>query len=208
MHESQGFTIWSLGGLPLVTTPEEIDLSNADQLLHALLVATADTAIVIVDMTATTFCDASTVDTLEWVNQRLHDDGGELRVIPATPVPAALEITRPDQTFRIFGSLPGALVTTPSCSQPYGQIHPVRFAHPVATWGHPDQVSTCAWCQVTAGAPWGQREREHDRAFRSHQACKAMVTENCQADNIVYVFGRATGFHHSAHGCYPEQAAA
>jgi len=207
MHEPQGFTIWSLGGLPVISTPNEIDLTNVDGLLHALLVATANATIVAVDMTATTFCDASTIDTLEWVNHWLNDNGGELRIIPAKPMPAALEITRADQPFPIFGSLPEALATKLSCPQPHGQINLLHFIHPIAAWGQPERVTPCAWCQVTAGAPWGQREREHERALRSHQACKAMVAENRQDDNIVYAFGHATRFHHSAHECHLEHAA-
>lgn len=194
MPKAQGFTICSLGGLPVVSTPGEIDLTDAELLLHVLLVATANAVVVVVDMTATTYCDASTIDTLEWINQWLNDNNGELRVIPATPAPPVMKATHADQPFPIFASLPDAL-TMP----PHGQINPDNLTHPIATRPHCGQGTTYPCCHVTPGAPWCQRAREYERALKCHQADKTMIAMSCQHDNIDYTSVYATRLQRTAY---------
>jgi hypothetical protein len=48
----QGFRIWTLGGLPIIASPAEIDIANAHKLRETLLAA-GDTehATVVLDMT-------------------------------------------------------------------------------------------------------------------------------------------------------------
>jgi anti-sigma B factor antagonist len=53
------------GGVPVVATPEEIDITNAEALRSALLTAAANGhSVVVVDMTRTRFCDSSGLHTL------------------------------------------------------------------------------------------------------------------------------------------------
>jgi hypothetical protein len=192
MKEPQRFTIWSVGGLPVVFTPEEIDLVNADQLLHALLLATADATVVVVDMTATTFCDASTIDTLEWVNRQLKGHDGELRVIPAALAPPAIRATRAEQPFPIYANLLEALTAKEEYPRSPAQVNLPEFMHSIANLPRAGQAAICAWCHVTPWAPWRQREREYERALSCHQAHEITAPERCSADNVVDPFGYGT----------------
>jgi hypothetical protein len=58
MPERQAFRVRSLGGLPVISTPDELDISNAGRLREALLSAGRDNATVVMDMSATTFARA------------------------------------------------------------------------------------------------------------------------------------------------------
>jgi hypothetical protein len=58
MPERQAFRVRSLGGLPVISTPDELDMSNAGRLHEALLSAGRDNATVVMDMSATTFARA------------------------------------------------------------------------------------------------------------------------------------------------------
>ena len=103
------------GGVPVVTTPAEIDITTADQ-LRAVLLATAARghATVVVDLTRTRFCDCCGLYTLLRAHKLAQADGGEVRLVtPADGmVPRILALTCLDRLIPCFGSLKEALAQT------------------------------------------------------------------------------------------------
>jgi anti-sigma B factor antagonist len=94
-------------GVPVVTAPEEIDITNAPDLRSAMLEAASDgRGTLVLDMTHTRFCDSSGIHTLLAVHRRAQADGGELLLV--IPDPAALRvfaITGIDRVIRNVASL-------------------------------------------------------------------------------------------------------
>lgn len=71
-----------VSGVPVVAAPEEIDVTNADALRWALLEAAAyGHRTLVVDMTATRFCDSSGLHTLLAAHNRAQAEGGELLLV-------------------------------------------------------------------------------------------------------------------------------
>jgi anti-sigma B factor antagonist len=105
------FTVEVIGGLPVVATPEEIDISNAEGLRTALLEASADgRGTLVVDMSGTQFCDSSGIHVLVRAHERAQAEGGELLlVLPATTVLRVLAITGIDRVIPNFSRLEDAL---------------------------------------------------------------------------------------------------
>jgi anti-sigma B factor antagonist len=105
-----------VNGVPVVTTPAEIDTTTTDQLRAALLHAIRSRyPMVVVDMTSTHFCDSAGLQTLIKANKRTRGQGGELRlVIPAAgAVPRVISLTGIDRFVPCFASLQDALAKTP-----------------------------------------------------------------------------------------------
>jgi anti-sigma B factor antagonist len=64
--------------VPVVTAPEEIDITTAPELRSALLEAAAHGhGTLVADMTRTQFCDSSGLHTLLAVHKRAQAEGGE-----------------------------------------------------------------------------------------------------------------------------------
>jgi anti-sigma B factor antagonist len=109
------------GGVPVVTTPAEIDITTAEKLRVVLLEATSNGyPTVVVDMTRTRFCDCAGFHTLVRAHQRVLAEGSGLRlVIPADgAVPRTLAMTGIDQFIPCFASLGDALGQTPDGADP------------------------------------------------------------------------------------------
>jgi len=71
-----------IDGVPVVSTPPEIDTTTADQLRVALLRASRHRSpVIVVDMTGTSFCDSSGIQTLAAAHRRALAEGGELRLV-------------------------------------------------------------------------------------------------------------------------------
>jgi stage II sporulation protein AA (anti-sigma F factor antagonist) len=105
-----------MNGVPVVTAPAEIDISNAEQLCTVLRHAAAGgPTTVVVDMTCTRFCDSTGLMALVRAHRRARADGGEVRlVVPAGGTVARLcAITCVDQVIPLFGDLEEALVPRP-----------------------------------------------------------------------------------------------
>ena len=98
-------------GVPVVTAPEEIDITNAPELRSALVDAAAHGhGTLVVDMTRTQFCDSSGLHTLLAAHKRARAIGGELLlVIPAAPVLRIFAVTGIDRIIPNFTSLDQAL---------------------------------------------------------------------------------------------------
>jgi len=110
---AMGYSVKSVNGLPVVATPEEIDTSNADE-FRQLLLACADEghAVLVVDMSATAFCDSTGVHQLVRAHQRARAAGGEVRLVTAAPtVLRLLAIIGIDGFFPIFKNLDEAVAT-------------------------------------------------------------------------------------------------
>jgi anti-sigma B factor antagonist len=105
------FPVEVVEGVPVVATPEEIDITNAEALRTALLnEATNGHHALVVDMTRTQFCDASGLHALAAAHQRAEADGREmLLVIPGTAVLRVFALTGMDRVIPNFTSLAGAL---------------------------------------------------------------------------------------------------
>jgi anti-sigma B factor antagonist len=109
-----GFPVEVVGGVPVVTAPEEIDITNAEALRSALLKAAASgPGTLVVDMTRTQFCDSSGLHALIAAHKRAEAEGREvLLVIPGTTVLRVFALTGMDRMIPNFTSLPDALTQT------------------------------------------------------------------------------------------------
>ena len=98
-------------GVPVVTVPEEVDLTNAPGLRAALLEAAADgSPALVVDMTRTRFCDSAGLRVLVDAHKRAVAEGGAVVLaVPAAAVLRVLEITGIDQVIPSFASLDEAV---------------------------------------------------------------------------------------------------
>jgi anti-sigma B factor antagonist len=106
-----GFPVELVSGVPVVTAPQEIDITNAPELRSALLQAAADgPGTLVADMTGTRFCDSSGLHTLLAVHKRAQAEGGELLVvIRSAAVLRIFAITAIDRMIPNFASLDEAL---------------------------------------------------------------------------------------------------
>ena len=105
------FPVVMVSGVPVVTAPEEIDVTNAGRLRSALLEAAAQGhAAVVVDMSQTQFCDSAGLNVLVRAHQRAETKGGQVRlVIAATDVRRIFAVTGIDRVIPSFPSLAQAL---------------------------------------------------------------------------------------------------
>jgi anti-sigma B factor antagonist len=102
--------------LAVVTLPAEIDMANADRVSADLQAAFAlGVATVVVDMTATAFCDSRGIHALVLAHQRATAGGAELRlVVPSACVLRVLALTGLDRWLAIYPSLQQALAVQPA----------------------------------------------------------------------------------------------
>jgi anti-sigma B factor antagonist len=109
-----GFPVEVVGGVPVVTAPEEIDITNAPGLRSALLeAASRGHGALVVDMTRTRFCDCAGIHTLLAAHKRVQADGGGLLLaIRGTSVLRVFELTGLDRVIPGFTSLDQALART------------------------------------------------------------------------------------------------
>jgi anti-anti-sigma factor len=108
------FPVELVEGVPVVATPEEIDITDAEALRSALLKAAANGhGTLVVDMSQTRFCDCSGLNTLLAAHKRAEAEGHEvLLAIPSTTVLRVFAITGADRVIPTFTSLPEALAQT------------------------------------------------------------------------------------------------
>lgn len=108
------FPVELVSGVPVVAAPEEIDITNAQDLRSALLeAAAAGSGTLVADMTRTRFCDSSGLHALLAAHKRAQAEGGELLlVIPSVTVLRVFAITCIDRMIPNFTSLDEALAQT------------------------------------------------------------------------------------------------
>ena len=105
----------------MVTTPGEVDVTNADGLRDALLgVLNAGALGLVVDMTATTFCDSAGISALTRATRRAVANNVTMRlVVTAAPVLRVLNLVGIDRLIEVHSSVDAA-----SESLPDGQSRP------------------------------------------------------------------------------------
>jgi anti-sigma B factor antagonist len=116
MSVDDALAVTVTSGLPVITTPKEIDISNGDPLRAALLAAVeAGHATVVVDMAETALCDTAGLSVLVRCHQRLTAEGGELRLVMRDPSLIRLfSITGIDRMIPVFAMLEDALSELPA----------------------------------------------------------------------------------------------
>ena len=74
------------GQLAVITMPEEIDMSNGAEVQEGLLAALGQQpAVLVVDMTGTTFCDSAGVRAIMLSHRQASSQGSELRLVVSSP---------------------------------------------------------------------------------------------------------------------------
>ncbi len=113
MHDGS-FPFEVVSGVPVVTAPEEIDITSAPDLRSTLVDAAAHGhGTLVVDMTRTQFCDSSGLHTLLAAHRRAQAGGGGLLlVISASPVLRIFAVTGIDRMIPSFTSLDQAIAQT------------------------------------------------------------------------------------------------
>jgi anti-sigma B factor antagonist len=111
-------TVRRIGTSAVVTMPAEIDAMNADEIRHALLSAAGPgTAVVVVDMTETTFCDSAGVHAIISAHQHAAETGVELRLV-ATAVLRVFALVGADLLMPMYSTLGAALAGAPPAQAP------------------------------------------------------------------------------------------
>jgi anti-sigma B factor antagonist len=105
------FPVEMVGGVPVVTAPGSIDVTNADALREVMRESAArGDGTLVVDMTMTQFCDTAGLHALVGAHKQARADGGQLRlVIPGAQVLRILAITGLDDVIPTFTSAEEAL---------------------------------------------------------------------------------------------------
>ena len=105
------FPVDVIQGIPVVATPEEIDITNAPELRTALLEASGDgPRTIVVDMTRTLFCDSAGLHALVGAHRRAMTEGGAVVLaVCGEPVLRILELTGLGAVIPTFTSLAEAL---------------------------------------------------------------------------------------------------
>ena len=108
------FPVEMISGVPVVVTPGEVDITNADGLRTALLEAAGHgPGGFVVDMSRTQFCDTAGLHALMLAHKRAVAESGEIRlVIIGAAVLRIFAITGLDDVIPHFASLAEALAAT------------------------------------------------------------------------------------------------
>lgn len=124
------FLVEVVGGVPVVTTPEEIDITNASGLRTALLDAAAHgRGPVVVDMSGTQFCDSAGLHVLIRAHKQTRAEGDDvLAVISATAVLRIFAISGLDHIIPNFSTLEEALERAVAASPANGSSAPAAPA--------------------------------------------------------------------------------
>jgi anti-sigma B factor antagonist len=110
------FPVEIVSGVPVVTTPEQVDITNADGLRAALLEsARHGHGRLVVDMSRTEFCDTAGLHALVAAHKRALAEGGELRLVVAgAAVQRIFAITGLNRVIPGFTSVQEALKHMPA----------------------------------------------------------------------------------------------
>jgi anti-sigma B factor antagonist len=119
VHEDD-FPVDLVGGVPVVTAPEEIDMVNAPKLEAALLeAASGGRGTLVADLSRTRFCDSAALHALVAAHKRAQAEGDELvLVIGSAAVLRIFAITGVDRVIASFPSLDDALAASRLNSRP------------------------------------------------------------------------------------------
>ena len=100
-----------LGEAAVITLPEEIDITNSEQVREELLsLLNRGPAVLIVDMAETAFCDSAGVNALVRAHKRATANGAEIRLVVASlGVQRVLAITGVDRLISVYPSVTASL---------------------------------------------------------------------------------------------------
>jgi anti-sigma B factor antagonist len=102
------YKVGALGRWAVVTMPAEIDVTNSEQAQQALLTALGQPpAILIIDMSETTFCDSAGVQAIIAAHKHAAAIGKELRLV-APLVERILTLVGIDQVIPLYPTLEAA----------------------------------------------------------------------------------------------------
>jgi anti-sigma B factor antagonist len=123
-----GFQVEMIKGVPVLTAPREIDITNAGELQTALLEsARHGPGGFVVDMARTQFCDTSGLHALVGARKRAQAEGSDmLLVTPGAGVQRIFAITGLDRVFLSFASREEALARLPAAGAPHDDPSPPR----------------------------------------------------------------------------------
>jgi anti-sigma B factor antagonist len=108
------YKLRSIGEPGVVTVPTEIDVTNTDEIRQALLsAADHDLAVLIIDMSGTTFCDSAGVQAIIAAYRQATATGTDLRLV-ATATLRILTLVGADQLIPIYPTLDAALAAPPT----------------------------------------------------------------------------------------------
>jgi anti-sigma B factor antagonist len=107
----QHYPVLWIGRTAVITLPVEIDITNSDQVREDLLsVVNQGAALLVADLSKTTFCDSSGISALARSFRRTQASGGEMRLAVSTPaVHRVLALTGVDRLIDIYPSVTAAL---------------------------------------------------------------------------------------------------
>ena len=112
---AEGGELRWMGEQAVVTVPAEIDTINAGEVRQALLAASHDATVLIIDMSGTTFCDSAGVQAIIDTYNQAAATRTQLRLV-ATEVLRILTLVGVDQLIPIYPTLEAALAGTPSAA--------------------------------------------------------------------------------------------
>ena len=99
----------------VVALPEDIDITNAAGVAEELTAAVSRNDTVIIDMSATRFCDSAGVHAIVVAHQCATDSGAELRlVVTAEPVRRIFGLLGVDQVLDLYPSVAAAHSAMPA----------------------------------------------------------------------------------------------
>jgi anti-anti-sigma factor len=105
-----------MGEQAVVTVPAEIDITNAGEVRRTLLgAASHDAAVLIIDMSGTTFCDSAGVQAIIDTYNQAAATRTQLRLV-ATAVLRILTLVGVDQLIPIYPTLEAALAAAPAAA--------------------------------------------------------------------------------------------
>jgi anti-sigma B factor antagonist len=110
MSRERRLVLWT-GQTAVVSLPAEIDISNADQVREDLLsVLNQGAALLIADLSKTTFCDSAGVGALARALRRARASQSEMRlVVGSRAVRRVLSLTGVDRLLGIYPTVSAAL---------------------------------------------------------------------------------------------------
>ena len=125
MSQERYPVLW-IGQVAVVTLPPEIDVTNADMVREELAsVLNQGAALLIADLSKTSFCDSAGVSALVRTFRRAATSESSMRLVVSTPaVERVLSITGVDRLLETFPSVAASLAGPGGQGGQGGQVQP------------------------------------------------------------------------------------
>jgi anti-sigma B factor antagonist len=111
------FPVLWIGRTAVVSLPVEIDITNADRVREDLLsLLNQGAALLIADLSNTTFCDSAGMSALARGFRRAEANQSDMRLVVSTPaVQRILALTGIDRLLDIYPTVAASLAASPVC---------------------------------------------------------------------------------------------